>query len=459
MAGTESFVVVPPDSTGKKIRHKQDTVSGSVVQTQVVHLACGENASHYLRVDNRGAAKVSFAEGSPSMDAFGNLRTSSGRILAGYEFTTDPMDDLFVTLTTGGGGYTHQPSAASMVLTTGSTSGDSVSRKSNRYHYYQPGVGMLVITTIQVGDTGKTGNTRRWGYYDETDGPFWELDGTTFKVCLRSSTSGAVVTEEVTQANWNADKLDGSGISGMTLDVSKANFYWIDFAWLGVGPVRFGVLDESGNRVVCHIFENPNNRLRPYMRTGSLPVMYENFNTTATASNSELRLICTAIYAESVLDYTYWRYCDMDRPTLLTITAGQSKPVLSIRPKLTVNGITNRVGVYPQTLSVYSSAACKIQLVYDPVLTDATWSIAGQSTLEGDIGATGHTIDANSYQFISEYVNAGTTNIDLTKYFETNDEGVLLYGDGTQMVLSVVATPLTAGGADISATITYRELR
>ncbi len=143
-----------------------------------------------------------------------------------------------------------------------------MSRTSNRYHYYQPGVGNLVIITLAHGDVGKTGNIREWGYADERNGLLFRLSGTTLQVVLRSDTTGDVVEEVVDRTNWNGDKLDGSGTSGMTIDITKANFFWIDFAWLGVGPARFGILSPDGARWACHTFKNPNTKIGAYMATG-----------------------------------------------------------------------------------------------------------------------------------------------------------------------------------------------
>ncbi len=81
-----SFIQVPPDSTGKKIYHQEHTVGSNVVQTQVTHLACAKHPEHIQLVDIRGQAFTRFAEGSPTMDAFGNLRTSEAQALGAYEY-------------------------------------------------------------------------------------------------------------------------------------------------------------------------------------------------------------------------------------------------------------------------------------------------------------------------------------------------------------------------------------
>jgi hypothetical protein len=110
-----------------------------------------------------------------------------------------------------------------------------------------------VMQTIQIGDTGKANVVRRWGYFDEENGLFWELDGTTLYAVQRSSTTGSVVDTRVAQANWNRDSLDGT--IRYDLDVTKTNLYWMDFQWLGVGIVRFGVYENDGTKTTCHVLK------------------------------------------------------------------------------------------------------------------------------------------------------------------------------------------------------------
>jgi len=275
---TNSFIQVPPDSTGKRLHAQQHTVDAVAVHAQVLHVGSGDNPLNLQFVDARGQAYTRYAEGSPSIDAFGNLRVGTASIIAGYEYTNGDMADLFQDASVSGGSFIREPSRSEGVLSVGTTNGASIKRTSNRYHYYQPGVGNLVIQTLYFGDLGRANNSRGFMYGDDDNGLFWELDGTVLHVGIRSNISGTIVDTRVAQANWNADKLDGIGISGMNLDLMKANFFFFDFAWLGVGPVRFGLIGPSGERNVCHVFENPNANGSAYMRTGSLPVRWWNTN-------------------------------------------------------------------------------------------------------------------------------------------------------------------------------------
>ena len=111
--------------------------------------------------------------------------------------------------------------------------------------------------------------------------------------------------------------------------MTKANLYFIDYAWLGVGEVRFGVLGPSGERNVCHIFQNPNINNDVYMQSGCMPLRWENTNTGSPVGGSTLKSICSAVYSQSRVDYPYWRFCDIERATPVTVTT--DTPVLSMR--------------------------------------------------------------------------------------------------------------------------------
>ena len=459
MAHNPSFVRVPPDGAGKKLYTQEHIVGPDQVHGQVMHVADSHNPEHIWNIDAYGAGRMAFSEGAPGLDAFGNLRVSDAHILGGYEHTQDAMDDLFFTEELVGGLATHVPAAAAMRLSVTADAGSTVRRTTNRYHYYQPGVGNLIIITLQHGDAGKVNNIRKWGYFDEDNGLYWELRGTELHVVIRSSTTGSVVDTDITQAAWNGDRLDGTGLSGMTIDLTRANFFWIDFAWLGVGTVRFGVLAPDGTRVVCHTFQNPNANVNAYMGQASLPIRLENYNELGTAGSSEMNFICGAIYAESKTDYTFWRFADLDVENK-TITA--NTPVLGARATLLLDtGQTNRVTAYPETLSVFVAGGdAKITLWYDPVLTGATWLLGGGATLEGDAAATSQIPGATGYAAMTWYVSPGSHNIDLRPFFETNDEGIALSADGVTQPTAVFAgTALTVTATTVSASLTYRELR
>jgi hypothetical protein len=82
---------------------------------------------------------------------------------------------------------------------------------------YQPGKSLLALMTFVMAPT-QTNLRQRVGYFGANDGLYLEQNDTDVRFVLRKSTSGSVDdTEYVTQANWNVDKFDGTGPSGITI--------------------------------------------------------------------------------------------------------------------------------------------------------------------------------------------------------------------------------------------------
>ena len=99
-----------------------------------------------------------------------------------------------------------------------------------------------------------------------------------------SISNGGVVSRvidfKVPQSQFNIDRLDGTGPSGITLNLSKMQMFYIDYAWYGAGAVRFGVKDEFGEVIYVHRMTHANVKTAAYMRSGNLPARYEAANDT-----------------------------------------------------------------------------------------------------------------------------------------------------------------------------------
>lgn len=452
-----SYVQVPPDGAGKKIYTKTQTIGVNQLEAQVMHLADPSSPENLLSVDNRGAASIRFSEGQPILSGFGSLKTSNQRALGVYESSMDSYDDLFSVSEVSGALSTYSPTTSSHILSVTGALGSKVTRTTNRYHYYLPGTSNTINMTIACGDTGKAGNTRRWGAFDDNDGVFFELQNTNVCAVIRSSTTGSIVETKVLQSNWNVDKLDGTGISGYTLDITKINVWWMDYQWLGAGRVRFGIFEPSGARLVCHEFRNAGQNALPYMRTGTLPLRTENENTGATGSTSELRETCMAIYAEGTYeDYTFWRNADMFSPYISVDSI--NKHLISLKSKTIIAGHHNSIQTYPEILSVYTDQPVSIMLYQRTTLTGATWDLVSNSAIDG---STTGTLDlTGSTKFVSIFFSPGAHNYDMTHLFEVNDEGIMLKADGTPTIWSFTGTTLgaTTPPANVLISLQYREL-
>lgn len=448
-----AYVQVPPDGAGKKVYTKTQTVNATSVEAQVIHIADNTNPEYLLSVDARGAAAVRFAEGQPILSGFGNLKVAQERALGVYESSLDTYSSLFSTQTVGTASLDYNPTESSQVLTVDGALNSSCKITTNRYHYYNPGTSNIYKMTVATGDSGKSGNTRRWGAFDDNDGLFFELQGTTFNVVVRNSTSGSVVETKVPRANFNHDKLDGLGLSGFNIDLTKINVYWIDYQWLGAGRVRFGVFADDGSRITCHQFENANQNSLPYMRSGTLPARLENVNTGITGSTSQLRNVCIGVYAEGTFeDYAFWRFADAEN-TIASVTTNTL--AFALRTKAQINAEHNWTICYPETLNVYCDQPVAVTLWQNVAATGGTWSSLASAV---DINTTA-TIDTSAAQrFKTIYFGAGAKAFDLDQYFEKNDEGILTNADGTPEVWAFTVTKLTASATTATLNLGYKEL-
>lgn len=88
--------------------------------------------------------------------------------------------------------------------------------------------------------------------------------------------SGVVQTENWTfQENFNIDKLDGTGYSGVTLDPSKLNVYQINFRWLGAGEIRYAIENpHNGDMIFFHHEHYSNKNEVPHLENPSMKIGY-----------------------------------------------------------------------------------------------------------------------------------------------------------------------------------------
>jgi hypothetical protein len=333
---------------------------------------------------------VPISIGGTNVDAFGRLRTSAPYTIFDSQ-NRYAIDNQFDTSTATGGSTTYLPNESSVRMDVTTSSGSEVVRQSYRCMPYQPGKGLLCLATF-VMNTAKTGLRQRVGYFGTQNGVFLQQNDSTVSFVLRSYISGSVSDARiVTQDNWNGDKLDGTGDSGFTLDLTKAQILWMDFEWLGVGSVRCGFIID-GQYIVCHTFENANDITSVYMTTAILPVRYEITNTAATASASSMKQICSSVVSEGGYEQTSIEHVAR-RTTTKTSISTTFLPLVSIRLASTA---LNAV-VLPVKFNVMPTSTgddFEVILTKNSTgLTSASWAaVASDANVEMDTSATAMTV-------------------------------------------------------------------
>jgi hypothetical protein len=228
-------------------------------------------------------------------DAFGRLRVSNPLTLfdSFYRYNDNQK---FNNYTSGTATITSNSTSAMTAMTVGTTSGDKAYRESTRVFAYQPGKSLQIMTTFVMAPT-KENLQQRVGYFDTQNGVYLEQSGSSITLNIRSNVSGSLQYETVSQTDWNADPLNGSGVSTLVLDLTKAQIFWIDIEWLGVGTVRCGFVID-GQFITAHQFHHANRIANTYMTTAVLPVRYEIENTESTDSAGTLYQICATVISE-----------------------------------------------------------------------------------------------------------------------------------------------------------------
>ena len=199
-----------------------------------------------------------------------------------YGKETDVWDERIVGVATA----THNVSSSNIVMQVGSTAGSKVIRQTKNVMRYIPGRGATLAFAVRL-DTPQVGIRRRFGLFDDNNGAYFEDDGGTYSYVLRSSTSGIVTETRVTRDDWNGEKFDGNGYTGVIADPTKQQMISINYEWYGAGKVQFNWLMKN-ETIASHTFENSNTLDKVWCSTPFLPIRLEIENVTGVAGTHYL---------------------------------------------------------------------------------------------------------------------------------------------------------------------------
>jgi hypothetical protein len=302
----------------------------------------------------------------------------------------------------------HDRNKAAVVLQVGNVAGDYAIRQTHRYHSYVPGKSHEIWQTFHFGTP---------------EAPVF---------VHRSGVTGVPVDVEVPQANWNIDKMDGTGLSSINLDWTKDQFLVIEMQWQGDGRVRMGFF-VNGRIIYAHAFNFSNTLDDVFMSTPSLPARGEILNVDGTnihrkygyfdednglfikqvSTNASriMRELCTAIVSMSGENPAGLGFTVSNDVIARTINNGANTPMIAIRLKSThPSGGKNRVTVELSNMGFFpvgNSAHFELKHVHDPTGITATWNDVGEGSAceySTDISA----LTANPSHNVEEgYTSAG----------------------------------------------------
>lgn len=390
---------------------------------------------------------------------FGELRTTTSKTL--FDNTNKyEINQYELSITgTNGGTVTYISASGNIRLAVTNASGSYAAVRSNTWFRYQSGRGQLIRMSGFNNDAGQANQLRSWGYFDDYDGLFFRQNGTIMEIVVRSSTAGGVPVEtSVSQSQWNVDTLTGTGHDGVILDPQKGNIYEISAQWLGSGIIRWFVSER-----LVHItdFRNAITNV-PYMRTAMLPVTCEIRNQAAISSTTgSIDNTCFAVFTEGGQQPDPQLTFSAANPADINVSTTEV-PIISIEPKATYAGQTNRMIILPTLANCNNNGfRVRFRVVLNMTLTSPSWVSADPASgVEYDVSAVSGSGGITLYNGLLP----GTTDsqdIDLTRYFDLIGRKLRMNAFGTGRDKLTIMAAKESGGSTVAVRggLNWNEIR
>lgn len=305
-----------------------------------------------------------------------------------FQYTKDPS--IWDESTNGTAALTFDPYLGMVDMSVGGNVGDQAIQQSRRVVRYIPGRQNELIFSV-IFTPPVLGIRRRIGLFNELNGFYFEDggDGTYYCVIRRNTVAGVVETR-VPRADWNVDKFDGQGASGIVANPAAIQMVTFEYEWYGAGQVEVNWIIDN-NKYPIHRFDTANYLSHPWTTTPFLPVRREITNFGGAAGTHHMYVGSSAVSSEGEAQLL-GRESNANSPiTGKTIGAANTFfPILSIRLKADrLAGVVIPIDFQASTLD---NTTIFYRLVSNPVLTDAVWtSVADDSFVEYDSSATAAT--------------------------------------------------------------------
>ena len=272
-----------------------------------------------------------------------------------------------------------------VILEVSNTINSEVIRQTRNVIRYVPGRQNELIFTTRFNGT-VAGIRKRIGAFDANNGVYFEDAGGTYSCVIRRATANGNVETRFTRDNWNFDKLDGTGVSGVTLDFSKNQMMTIEYEWFGSGQVEWNFVIDN-NKYPIHKYNTGNRENIVWSNSPFVPHRLELTNTTGATGTHKMLQGGFAVLTEGTVG-PLGRRRNVSAPisgTTLT-TAGTFYPVVSIRMRsVSLDGIVLPFAFQAATLD---NTAIFVRIIRDATLTGASFTTAEDSLVEYDVSAT-----------------------------------------------------------------------
>jgi hypothetical protein len=283
-----------------------------------------------------------------------------------YGKETDVWDERVVGVATA----TWNQYSSNVIMQVGSTAGSKVIRQTKNVMRYIPGRSATLAFSIRL-ETPQVGIRRRFGLFDENNGVYFEDNGGTYSYVIRTSTSGITTERRVTREEWNGEKFDGNGWTGVTADPTKQQMISINYEWYGAGRVEFNWLMKN-ETISSHVFENSNTNDYVWCSTPFLPIRCEIENITGVAGTHYLYQGSNSLVQEGEPEKLGTLLSITNPITGTTMSSSNTfYPVISIRLKS--NNLTGVMILRSLQAATNDNTNVYWKLLENATLTGGTW--------------------------------------------------------------------------------------
>jgi hypothetical protein len=276
------------------------------------------------------------------------------------------------------------------------------------------------------------------GIGEDIDGFFFGASGSNFGI-LRRQNGKEFWTFT---SSFSYDKLDGTGPSGMQIDVTKGNVYEIDYQWLGFGAVNFLVENpDNGKFIPVHQIKYANANVIPSIANPILPLRMavKNFGNTTNVSVSASSM---GVFTEGAepLEHGNRRSFSNNKINVLTeisIFALQNGDQFNgrrnrLRTKIDFFGGSNR----------QNNTNVECRLILNPTLGTSSFTPIAPGLSPMSVDIAGSTFTGGRELFNFQLGPAGTQNFDLSGYELRMDPDDILVVAGSGSANSGISVSL-----------------
>ena len=376
---------------------------------------------------------------SPNLDAFGRLRTAAITNLLDIKHVYDKNPLQISEITAGTATSVLDVEYARVRMST-SANNDLVIRQTKTHPIYQPGKSQLFEGSfsnfqLEIDIIKRVGcfvSTTASTYDSLFDGFFLESNGVTNEISFQIWRSGTTIYSAVT-TTWSTSEFDPTN-----LNWTNTQLVMVDYQWLGVGRMRFG-LNLSGQTIYFGEHNCSNNEPNVYMSSPNQPIRYE--IRQVGVGSGYLDMICSQVSTEGALNGLYSTVGIIHSTTATLSTSGTKYAYIGYRLKPEFKSVVSQYS----SLSVLNTSNDNyiLTIEFNPTLSSTpVWTDIPNSPFQYSLGSGTTTITSSGHIMSSLIGEAGTSALSALK-LDDNQIRVGSNVDGILDEMWINITPLS----------------